>query len=93
MKKVKKRGVGRPVTRTRGRSMSVDGGIGMAFLARILSRMEELHLTRTSLADRMDVSAPYVSKVLSGNINISFGTAAKLAHAVGMDFEARLVAR
>jgi len=73
--------------------MSVDGGIGMAFLARILSRMEELHLTRTSLADRMDVSAPYVSKVLSGNINISFGTAAKLAHAVGMDFEARLVAR
>lgn len=63
----------------------------MAFLGQVSIRMAQLKLTRTALAKRMDVSCPYVSKVLSGNINLSFGTAVKLARALDMDFSARLV--
>ena len=35
---------------------------------------------------RMNVSRPYISKVLRSDVNISFGTAAKLAKALEMDF-------
>lgn len=82
---------GRPIVCVRGKSVGVDGGHTMAFLAHIATRMAQLKLTRTALAKRMDVSSPYVSKVLSGNINLSFGTAVKLARALGMDFEPRLI--
>ena len=34
----------------------------------------------------MNVSRPYISKVLRSDVNISFGTAAKLAKALEMDF-------
>lgn len=42
------------------------------------------------LAQRMHVSRPYISKVLKGDVNISFGTAAKLAHALALDFSPEL---
>ena len=57
-----------------------------AFLRRILRRMKALGLSQTELARRMNVSRPYITKVLKGDVNISFGTAAKLAHALQMDF-------
>ena len=34
----------------------------------------------------MNVSRPYISKVLKSDVNISFATAAKLAHALQMEF-------
>ena len=34
----------------------------------------------------MHVSRPYIAKVLSGDVNISFGTALKFAKALKMDF-------
>jgi len=37
-------------------------------------------------ARRMNVSRPYVTKVLSRDVNFSFRTAAKLANALKMDF-------
>ena len=43
-------------------------------------------LNQTALARRMHVSRPYISKVLSGDVNFSFTTAAKLARALEMDF-------
>ena len=48
--------------------------------------MKSLGLSQAALAKRMRVSRPYVTKVLSGDVNISFRTAAKFAHALQMDF-------
>ncbi len=53
--------------------------IGSAFLRRILLRMKELGVSQTELAKRMQVSRPYITKVLHQDVNITFRTAAKLA--------------
>ena len=60
--------------------------IGSAFLRQILRRMKQLGVSQTELARRMKVSRPYVTKVLSRDVNFSFKTAAKLANALKMDF-------
>ena len=65
--------------------MTIDH-IGSAFLRRILRRMKQLGISQTELARRMNVSRPYVTKVLSRDVNFSFRTAAKLANALKMDF-------
>jgi len=59
---------------------------GSAFLRAILRRMKELGVSQTELAKRMDASRPYVTRVLSGDVNITFGTAARFAKALQMDF-------
>ena len=56
------------------------------FLRQVLKRMKQLGLNQSALAKRMNVSRPYISKVLRSDVNISFGTAAKLARALEMDF-------
>lgn len=43
-------------------------------------------INQTELARRMKVSKPYITKVLRQDVNFSFRTAAKLAHALEMDF-------
>ena len=43
-------------------------------------------MTQTDLARRMNVSRPYITKVLHQDVNFSFRTAAKLASALKMDF-------
>ena len=60
--------------------------IGSVFLRTILLRMKELGVSQTELAKRMDVSRPYITKVLHQDVNITFRTAAKLANALKMDF-------
>ena len=60
--------------------------IGSAFLRRILLRMKEMGVSQTELAQRMNVSRPYISKLLHQDVNFSFRTAAKLANALKMDF-------
>ena len=64
---------------------SVDR-IGSSFLRRILLRMKTLGINQSELAKRMKVSKPYITKVLRQDVNFSFRTAAKLAHALEMDF-------
>ena len=66
--------------------MQVVDNIGSKFLRQVLRRMKQLGLNQSELAKQMNVSRPYVSKVLRSNVNISFVTAAKLAHALQMDF-------
>ncbi len=56
--------------------------IGSAFLRKIIRRMKELGVTQTELAKRMNVSRPYVTKVLTHDVNFSFKTAIKLASAL-----------
>lgn len=65
--------------------------IGSAFLRAILLRMKELGVNQTELAKRMKVSRPYITKVLSQDVNFSFRTAAKLAEALKMDFMPLLI--
>ena len=65
--------------------MNIDK-IGSAFLRQILLRMKELGVSQTELARRMEVSRPYITKVLRQDVNFSFRTAAKLAAALKMDF-------
>lgn len=48
--------------------------------------MKDLGLSQSALAKRMNVSRPYISKVLRSDVNISFATACKLARALQMDF-------
>ena len=66
--------------------MNAIDEIGSAFLRRILLRMKELGVSQTELAKRMQVSRPYITKVLHQDVNITFRTAAKLASALKMDF-------
>ena len=59
---------------------------GSAFLRQILLRMKELGVNQMELARRMEVSRPYITKVLRQDVNFSFRTATKLANALTMDF-------
>ena len=66
--------------------MTTVDHICSAFLRQILRRMKQLGVSQTELARRMNVSRPYITKVLSRDVNFSFKTAAKLANALKMDF-------
>ena len=66
--------------------MTAVDRIGSLFLRQVLKRMKQMGLNQSALAKRMNVSRPYISKVLRSDVNISFGTAAKLARALEMDF-------
>ena len=55
-------------------------------MRQILLRMKELGVNQTELARRMEVSRPYITKVLRQDVNFSVRTAAKLAAALKMDF-------
>ena len=57
-----------------------------AFLRRCIKQMKRLGLNQSALAKRMKVSRAYVAKLMSGEVNITFGTAMKLARALEMDF-------
>jgi len=62
------------------------------FIRGILDFMQSHDVTQSDLARRLKVSRPYVSKVLSGDVNISFTTAAKFAKALDIDFAPELSA-
>ena len=64
---------------------SADQVLG-EFLAAVMQRMKALGLNQTTLAKRLNVARPYVTKMLAGDVNISFGAAYRLARAVEMDF-------
>lgn len=48
----------------------------------MLSRMGELNLTQTSLAERMGCSQQYISKILKGKENLSLETISKIEEAL-----------
>lgn len=64
-----------------------------AFLRAVVLRMKELGLNHTSFAKRLKVARPYITKVLNGGVNISFGAACRLAKALEMDFIPVLAAK
>ena len=52
---------------------------------RMLSRMDELHITQTVLAEKMGCSQQYISKVLKGKENLSLETISKIESALDID--------
>jgi ribosome-binding protein aMBF1 (putative translation factor) len=51
---------------------------------KMLDKMEELHLNQTQLAERMECSQQYVSKVLRGQENLSIETMVKIEQALNI---------
>lgn len=49
-----------------------------------LLKMKEEHLTQKMLAERMNCSQQYISKILKGTENLSLETMAKLENALGI---------
>lgn len=49
----------------------------------LLSYMKREHLTQSAMAERLDCTQQYVSKILKGTENLSLETLAKLEHATG----------
>lgn len=56
---------------------------------RMLDKMEQMHLTQKSLAERMGCSQQYVSKVLKGQENLSLETITKIESALDIDILVR----
>jgi len=55
--------------------------------------MEENRISRSELAARIGVSAPYITKILKGNVNFTIDTMVRLARAVGANLELHLTPR
>ena len=53
-------------------------------------KMEELGLTQTALAERMNCTQQYISRILKGQENISLETITRLEDAIGIKFLAIL---
>lgn len=51
----------------------------------MLDRMEELGLSQKSLAERMNCSQQYISKVLKGSENLSIETISKIETALELN--------
>jgi transcriptional regulator with XRE-family HTH domain len=62
----------------------------MTFTEELSSWMEQNGVSRSELAAQIGVSAPYVTKILKGNVNFTIGTMVKLARAVGADLDLHL---
>jgi transcriptional regulator with XRE-family HTH domain len=56
----------------------------------IRSSRRELGLTQTELANRLEVSAPYIAKVEGGRANLTIGQLANIAGALGVGLEIHL---
>ena len=52
---------------------------------KILLRMKQTELTQQALAERMNCTQQYVSKILKGNENLSLDTLSKLEEVLGMN--------
>ena len=67
--------------------------VGSIFIRAVVRRMKELGLNNTTLAKRMNISRPYIVKVLRGDVNITLGSAARFTRALEMDFFPTLTPR
>lgn len=55
--------------------------------------MEQQRLSRTQLAERMGVSPAYITKILSGNPNLTIKSLLKLADAMGKELTLQFAPR
>ncbi len=52
---------------------------------RMMSRMEDLHITQTALAEKMNCTQQYISKILKGQENLSLESIWKIESVLGID--------
>lgn len=57
------------------------------YLLRVMMHLKKENIKKAELARRLGVSRPYVVRLLSGEINMSFGAASRLAEALGCSFD------
>lgn len=67
--------------------------VSLEFTEELVQRMDELGLKRVDLARMLDVSPPYISKLLDGAGNFTLATLVKIADAVGCDLKTHLATR
>lgn len=51
----------------------------------IMDYMQDCHLSRNDVAEKLEVSPQYVSKILSGKTNFSFKTISEIKERLGID--------
>ena len=47
--------------------------------------MQDCHLSRNDVAEKLEVSPQYVSKILSGKVNFSFKTISEIEDRLGIE--------
>lgn len=62
----------------------------MEFTEELSRWMEQNRVSRSELAARIGVSAPYITKILKGNVNFTIDTMVRLARAVGANLQLHL---
>ena len=51
----------------------------------IMDYMQDCHLSRNDVAEKLEVSPQYVSKILSGKVNFSFKTISEIEERLGIE--------
>lgn len=65
-------------------------GLRIAIGDQILSEMQKLHITQKELAGRLEAKEPRITKILRGHSNLTIESMAKVAFALGMEWECNL---
>lgn len=79
------------ISDTRHGVMRAENRYGQMFLKSMFLRMKERGVSQTELAARMKASRPSVSKVLHGEVNITFASVVRFAKTLQRDFFPQLV--
>lgn len=65
-------------------------GLRVAVGDQILSEMKKLHITQKELARRLEAKEPRITKILRGHTNLTIESMAKVAFALGLEWECNL---
>ena len=65
-------------------------GLRIAIGDQILSEMKKLHITQKELARRLEAKEPRITKILRGHSNLTIESMAKVAFALGLEWECNL---
>jgi transcriptional regulator with XRE-family HTH domain len=65
-------------------------GIKIEIAEQIYEIMEKKHINQTKLAEMLDVTRAYVSKILKGNANLTIETLAKISNGLDAHWEIKL---
>ena len=65
----------------------------LAIADRVVRELEEQKISRSELARRMGVSAPYITKMLGGHANLTLKSLAKMAFVLDLKWECLLLSK
>lgn len=75
----------------RSRTAYYEEDVLLDVATQLLGAMEDNKVTKSELARRMDVSPPYITKILQGHTNMTIETMTKIASAIGLKWECLLI--